>query len=71
MEGIQTVLPLGKQQLVREFIESFELEGSFKGHLVHFPSNEQGHLHLIRLLRAWSSLILNASMTLISLGIFW
>ena len=24
----------------------FELEGTFKGHLVQLPCNEQGHLHL-------------------------
>jgi len=28
------------------FIESFELEGTFKGHLGQLPCNEQGHLQL-------------------------
>jgi len=27
-------------------IELFELEGTFKGHLVHLPCNQQGHLQL-------------------------
>ena len=27
-------------------MESFELEGTFKGHLVQLPCNEQGHLQL-------------------------
>jgi len=46
MEAIQTVLPVGKQQFIREFTESFELEGSIKGYLIHLPANEQGHLQL-------------------------
>jgi len=28
-------------------MESFELEGTFKGHLVQLPCNEQGHLQLM------------------------
>jgi len=43
------------------FIESFELEGTFKGHLVQLPCNEQGHLQLDQVLRALSSLTLNVS----------
>ena len=31
-------------------MESFELEGNLKGHLVQLPFNEQGHLQLTRLL---------------------
>ena len=27
-------------------VESFELEGTLKGHLVQLPCNEQGHLQL-------------------------
>ena len=27
-------------------MESFEMEGTLKGHLVQFPCNEQGHLQL-------------------------
>ena len=27
-------------------IESLELEGTFKGHLVQLPCNEQGHVQL-------------------------
>jgi len=44
--------------------EALELEGTFKGHLVQLPFNEQGHHSLIMLLRAWSSLALNVSMDL-------
>ena len=29
-----------------KIIESFELEGTFKDHLVQHPYNEQGHLQL-------------------------
>ena len=29
-----------------EIIESLELEGTFKGHLVQLPSNEQGYAQL-------------------------
>ena len=29
-----------------EIIESLELEGTFKGHLVQLPCNEQGHAQL-------------------------
>ena len=32
----------------QHFVESFELEGTIKGHLVQLPCNEQGHLHWIR-----------------------
>ena len=39
--------------------ESFELEGTLKGHLV--PCNEQGHPQLHQVLRALSSLTLVAS----------
>ena len=42
-------------------MESFELEETFKGHLVQLPCNEQGCLHYIRLLRAPSSLTLSVS----------
>jgi len=28
------------------FIESFELEGTFKGHLIQLPCSEEGHLQL-------------------------
>jgi len=41
--------------------ESFELEGSLKGHLVQLPGNEQGHLQLHQVLRAPSSLTLSVS----------
>jgi len=37
-------------------MESFELEGSFRGHLVQLHCNQQGHLKLDRVLRAPSSL---------------
>jgi len=36
-----TELPLESQNL-----ESFEFEGTFKGHLVQLPCNEYGHLQL-------------------------
>ena len=31
---------------VKRIIELFELEGTFKGHLIRLPYNEQGHLQL-------------------------
>jgi len=43
------------------FVESLELEGTFKGHLVQLPCNEQGHHSHIRLPRASSSLALKVS----------
>jgi len=45
----------------RDAIESFELEGTFKGHLVQLPRNEQGHLQLHQVLRAPYSLTLGVS----------
>ena len=42
-------------------IELFELEGTFKGHLVQLPCNEQGCLQLDQVLRALSSLTVNVS----------
>ena len=39
----------------------FELEGTFKGHPVQLPCNEQGHLQLHQVLRALSSLTLSVS----------
>jgi len=42
-------------------IESLELEGTFRGHLVQLPCNEQGQHSSIRLPRAWSSLTLKVS----------
>ena len=42
-------------------IESFDLEGTFKGHLVQLPCSEQGHLQLDQVLRAPSSLTLGVS----------
>ena len=41
--------------------ESFELEGTTKGHLVQHPCCEQGHLQLDLVLRALSSLTLSVS----------
>ena len=35
-------------------MELFELEGTFKGHLVQLPCSEQGHLQLDQVLRAQS-----------------
>ena len=35
-----------------KIIESFELEGTFKGHLVQIPCNEQGHPQLHQVHRA-------------------
>jgi len=43
-------------------IESFELEGTLKGHLVQLPYSEQGHPQLNQVFRAPSSLILNVSL---------
>ena len=40
-------------------IELFELEGTFKDHLVQLPCNEKGHLQLHQVLRALTSLTLN------------
>ena len=31
-----------------EIIESFELEGMFKGHLIQLPCSEQGHSQVLR-----------------------
>ena len=42
-------------------IESLESEGTFKGHVVQLPTNEEGHHSYIRLPRAWSSLTLKVS----------
>jgi len=39
-------------------IELLELEGTLKGHLVHLPRNEQGHLQLYQELQALFSLTL-------------
>jgi len=30
---------------MNRIMESFELEGTLKSHLVQLPRNEQGHLH--------------------------
>ena len=40
----------------RIIIESFELDGTLKGHLIQPSCNEQGHLQLDQVLRAQSSL---------------
>ena len=37
-------------------IELFELEVTFKGHLIQLLCNEQGHLQLHQVLSTWSSL---------------
>ena len=37
-------------------MESLELEGAFKGHLVQLSCNEKGHPQLDQVLKAWSSL---------------
>jgi len=42
-------------------MELFELEGTFKGHLIQLPCSEKGHLQLHQMLRAPSRLILNVS----------
>jgi len=42
-----------QNDLEEEITESFELEGTFKGHPVQLPCTEQGHLQLHQLLRAW------------------
>ena len=34
------------KRLYLRIIESLELKGTFKSHLVQLPSNEQGHAHL-------------------------
>ena len=47
-------------------LESFELEGTTKGHLVQPSCNEQGHLQLRQGARALSSLTLNVSRDLAS-----
>ena len=44
-----------------EIVESFELDGIFKGYLVQLPCNEQGHLQLHQVLRALPSLTLNVA----------
>ena len=50
--------PEAKMQSKRQILESFELEGTFKCHLVQLPCNEQRHLQLNPVLRAPSSLTL-------------
>jgi len=47
--------------LLARVIETFELEETFKGHLVQLPCSEQGHLRLSQVLRAPSSLALKVS----------
>ena len=42
-------------------IQSFELEGTLKGHLAQLPCNKQGCLQLHKVLRAPSSLTLHVS----------
>jgi len=42
-------------------VESFESKGTFKGHLVPLPCNEQGNLQLYQVLRTPSSLTLDVS----------
>jgi len=42
-------------------MESFELEGPLKGRVVQPLCNEQGHLQLHQVLRAWSNLTLGVS----------
>lgn len=41
------------------FIESFELEGTFRSHLVQLSCNEQGDLQLNHVVQSPSSLIVN------------
>ena len=38
--------------LLHRIIELFELEGTFKGHVVQLPCSEQGHAQLSHMLRA-------------------
>ena len=45
----------------RNFRESFELEGTFKGHPVQLPCNEQGHAQLDQGAQSPSSLTLDVS----------
>ena len=45
--------------LLLRIVESFELERTFKLHLVQLPCNEQGHLELHQVLRALTSLTLS------------
>jgi len=45
----------------RRIIESFGLEGTFRGHLAQPPCSEQGYLQLDQVLRAPSNLGLNVS----------
>lgn len=45
--------------LVKPIMESFEVEGTFKGHLVQLSCEEQECLQLHQMLKAWSSLTLS------------
>ena len=47
--------------MICRIIESFQLEGTLKGHLVQLPCNKQGHLQLHQELRALGSLTLDVS----------
>jgi len=38
-------------------MELLELEETLNGHLVQLPCNEQGHLQLHQVLRAWSMVL--------------
>ena len=42
-------------------MELFELEGTFKGHLVQLPAMNRDIYGSVRVLRAWSSLTLSVS----------
>jgi len=50
-------------------IELFELEGTFKGHLLQLPCSQQGHLQLHQVLRVLSRLTL--TITSNQLSRFW
>jgi len=51
----QCINTLSEKALLNLFfsIESFELEGTLKGHLVQLPCSEQGHLQVHQVLRAY------------------
>ena len=57
------LFPLQHFRVFHRIIESFGLEGAFKGHLVQLLCNEQGHLQLDKIAQSPIQPVLKCSLT--------